>query len=202
MLKLIKIIIIAFILIVIGAGVFLYSARDVEIVSAEIDGISGISLSGLTMEGGLEVYNGGFLPVRLDRVDYNITIEGIDGVIGDGELIGGVIAADETKEFPFEIRLSWVPSVETALQMLEADYTYANVEGVAHIIEMKGLMKIDLPFSAKVNLEGYIEQFIPSIPEVVPEGIVEDVVDVIGDVYDYVADNAGDLIDVVQNMTG
>ena len=176
-------IIILILILAAGAGItwlFALSAKQVEIVSADISTVKDLSLSGLTIEGSVKIYNGGFMPVIVDRITYTVTVQNVKGVVGKGNITGHAILPKESGVFPVSIRLEWVPSIETAIELITSNSTYAEIKGIAHIAELKGFIKLELPFTAKVNLKGYVEQFTPTLPYLVPEGITSEIVDIIG----------------------
>lgn len=209
--KMAKVVIVAAALIIAVAALFIYSAKGVSIRSADVINVSDFSLIGATIYGEIEVYNGGFLPIRVDRITYTARIEDIEGIIGQGEVTGGTVMAGESKVFPFTLKITWIPSLDTALSLLTSDLAYASINGTAHIIELKGLLRVELPFSARANLEGYIVQFIAGTPELIPEGLAGDVMDILEDVlgtvsegaYDgagYIKEGAGYIRDAVEGL--
>jgi len=198
--KLILFIVAAIVIMIAVAGLFAYSARNVEVVSADISTVKDFSFTGVTIEGDIEIYNGGFMPVIVDKITYNVMLEEVDGVIGDGEITGGMVMPHENGTFPIVIRLEWVPSIETAIDLITSDKTYAEVVGIVHIAELKGFIKLELPFTARVNLKGYVDQFLPTLPEVLPGEITSDIIDTVGDVIDVVSENAGGIIDAIGGL--
>ena len=188
------------VIIIAVAGLFAYSAKDVEIVSADISTIKDLSFTGVTIEGEIEVHNGGFLPVIVDMITYSVVMEDIEGVVGEGNITGKTVMPGENEMFPVVIRLEWVPSLETALELITSNSTYAEVAGIVHIAELKGFIKLELPFTARVNLQGYVEQFMPTLPSVIPDGITSDIIEGVGDVIDIVSDNAGDIIGAIEGL--
>ncbi len=200
-----KYLIIAVVIVAAISAMFAYSIRDVKVVDASFNEVKDLSFSGFSLGGNVSVYNGGFLPVRVDRITYNVTLGEVKGVIGEGELIGGTVMAKETKQFHFTADIKWVLSIDTALELLLANKTYADVQGIVHVIEYKGLVKLKIPFSARVNLEGYIEQLVMESPSVEIEGIAGDIAGILGDIAGSVSDEAvrgaGIVIDVIGNMT-
>jgi len=203
--RLAKQIIMAFVIIAALSAMFAHSIRDVKVAGASIDEIKGLSLTGFSLAGKVSVYNGGFLPIRVDRITYNVTLGEVKGAIGKGELIGGTVNAKETKQFQYTIDIRWVPSAGTALELLLANKTYADVTGIVHVIEYKGLVRLNMPFSARVNLEGYIEQFAIGQPSFELEGIIGDVAGIVGgiagDVSEEVKQGAGIVIEKIGNMS-
>lgn len=184
------------------AGLFAYSAKDVEVVSADISTIKDLSFTGVTIEGDIEVYNGGFLPVIVDMITYTVMLENVEGIVGEGNITGGTVMPGENGVFPVVIRLEWIPSLETALELITSEKTFAEVSGIVHIAELKGFIKLELPFTARVNLQGYVEQFMPTFPSIKPGGITSDIIEGVGDVIDIVSENAEGVIDAIGGLIG
>ena len=188
------------------AAMFLYSIRDVKVVGASIDEIKDLSISGFSLGGRVRVYNGGFLPIRVDRITYNVTLGEVKGVLGKGALTGGTVNAKQTKDFVFDVNVEWVPSIDTAIELLLANKTYADVRGIVHVLEYKGLVKLKIPFSARVNLKGYIEHLVMESPSVELDGMMGDVAGIIGDIAEGVSeelkkDAAGFVIEKIGNIS-
>lgn len=194
--KFFRFIIYLIILIVLASVVVFLSAKDVSIVSAGVDSVSEVGITGMTLDGYVEVYNGGFLPAGVENITYTIVIEGIDNLVGEGVLEGGMIKSKATGRFPYSIRIEWVPSIDTALQLIFSNLTYAKIEGVVNIASIK-VVRVALPFSAKVNIEGYIEQFVVGVPEIIPGGIASDVLDIVEEVIGNVTEEAQNIADTI-----
>ena len=197
--KLFKIIFLIVVLAVIAAGFLFYSSKDVSVVSANVTSAEELSITGITLRGYVDVYNGGFLPAGVENITYNVTLENVDGIIGKGFLDGGIIKPKETKRFPVSIRIAWVPSIETALDLLFSDSTFARVEGVVNIASIK-VVRVRLPFSARANIKGYIEQFAIGLPEVIPGGIVYDVIGIVEDIAGNMTGEAKDVADAIEDF--
>ena len=75
------------------------------------------------------------------------------------------------------------------------------MNGTVHLVEM-GLVSIDIPFVAVVNLEGYIEQFIPDSLRVIPEGVAGDVAGILGDIMGAVSEGVKDSAGAVGKIIG
>ncbi len=178
------------------AVVVLSSAKKISVEESAIDSVSELGISGITLNGHLNVKNGGFVPAYVENITYSVKLEDVPGIIGNGAISGGVLKAGESKEFPFSIKLEWVPSIETALSLIHSDKTYALVEGNANIVSLK-YIKLSIPFTARVNLEGYIEQFAVELPP-----IVSDVVDAVEGVISELNITLEDIAGVIEGMIG
>ncbi|MBN2112237.1 hypothetical protein JW707_04010 [Candidatus Woesearchaeota archaeon] len=171
--KVIRLVFYFVVLVAIASVLLFYSAKDVSVVSAGVTSVSELSIDGVTLKGYVDVHNGGFLPAGVKNITYTVELEEMENVIGRGVLEGGIVKPKETGRFPYSIRIEWVPSIQTALDLLLSKHTFAKVEGVVNVASIK-VVRVELPFSAKVNLEGYIEQFVVGSPEFIPEGIASD----------------------------
>jgi hypothetical protein len=184
-----KVLIVSAVILLAFIGLAAYSASQLEVVSAGISGVEGLSLSGVALLGEIEVVNSGFLPARVDRITYEAYLEGVDGLIATGELTGGTLRAGEAKNFPFIVNVEWVPSLETAMDLFFSEKTSAVVNGTVHLVELKGLLSIEIPFSAEASLEGYIEQFVPEAMRIIPEGVAGDVAGIMEGIVDAVSES-------------
>ena len=54
------------------SGLYVYSLSKVEIRAVGVNQLQDISLSGFTLGGDIDVYNGGLLTVSVDHVTYNM----------------------------------------------------------------------------------------------------------------------------------
>lgn len=79
-------------LLVLIIGIFLilyiYSLSKIEVRSVNLDNIGDISMSGFTLNGYVEVYNGGLIPVHIDHVEYDVTLEKTGDILADGNVQG------------------------------------------------------------------------------------------------------------------
>ncbi len=187
------------VLVAVAATLVFASAKKVEVVSAGVDSISDLSLTGAALNGHLEIYNGGFLPVGVENITYTVYIEDIDGIIGEGVLDGGMISPKETEAYPFSIKISWVPTIDTALDLILSNSTFANIEGVVNVASI-GVARVAIPFSARVNMKGYIEQFVVGVPYIIPGDIVSDVIDIVEDVIGNLTDGADAVVGAIEGM--
>ncbi len=81
--------------------------------------------------------------------------------------------------------------------MLLTNSTFAQIDGVVNVASI-GVVRVVLPFSARVNLKGYIEQFVVGVPELIPGGIVSDVLDIVSGVVSNVTEGVGTVKDTIE----
>jgi len=154
-------------------GVYIFSLTQVKLGGLDIDQIQDVDLEGFTLEGDLNVYNGGIVPISISYVEYNVTLEGVE--LAKGEVDGAKVRPKETISFPISSRISWAPTTDAALGLLEPGDTYVLLSGRAHI----GFLSI--PFSKEVNIEGYVRQFVVGkIKGFLGGGLVEGVLGIVG----------------------
>ena len=80
-----------FVALLIYGGLYVYSLSQVRVVNVGIDQLQDIGLSGFTLGGGIEIYNGGIVPVGISHLDYFVTLESNGRELATGRINGGKI---------------------------------------------------------------------------------------------------------------
>ncbi len=171
------------ILLLIG-GIYVYSLSKVEIRSINFNSLEDISMSGFTLNGYVEVYNGGLIPVGIDHVQYDVILEKTGNKLANGYIQGATISPGAVARFPIKNRINWVPTAEMAVDLLNPGDTYIKISGTVYIANLQ-IIEFKIPFQQRINIEQYIRQFITNaIQQVVDTGknIVNDVGKAISDV--------------------
>jgi hypothetical protein len=143
------------------AGLYVYSLSKVEIRDLKFNSMQNVSATGFTLNGYIEIYNGGILPVSMDHINYDIILESSGSVLTSGYIEGKKIPAGKSVMFPTSNYINWIPTAELAAGMFDKNDTYAIVKGTAYIADVK-FTEFKIPFEVRINLEQYIRQFIAS----------------------------------------
>lgn len=171
-------------IILILSGIYIYSLSKIEVRSISFNNIEDISLSGFTLNGYVDVYNGGLVPVEIDHVQYEIILEKTGNRLANGYVQGTTISPGKTVKFPIANRINWVPTAEMATDLLNPGDTYIKVSGNVYVANLQ-FVEFKIPFQQRVNIEQYIRQFVAStVQQVVDTGkkIINEVGKVISDV--------------------
>jgi LEA14-like dessication related protein len=140
-------------------GAYIYSLSEIEVRSVNINRLTGISLSGFSLNGDINLYNGGIVPVKVSHINYDITLEQNGRELTTGYIEGRKIKPKQTAKFPMSNTINWVPSASVALGLITPGQTFAKVDGVVHVADLK-FIEFKVPFSKRVDLEPYIKQFV------------------------------------------
>ena len=150
------------ILVIIGiaySGLYIYSLSKVEIKDVKVNGLEDVSLSGFTLSGNIELYNGGIVPVSFDHIEYAINLESDNHLLGNGYIRGDTLIPGKTTAVPFSNKINWIPAAEVALNLITPGKTYANINGIV-FFKFLGFIDFEKSFTHRVDLEIYIKQFI------------------------------------------
>lgn len=144
-------------LLLILAGLYVYSAYKVSVKDVRVNSLKEISTSGFTLGGEIDLYNGGVLPVRIDHITYTVVLEQGNKTLANGTIEGRNIAAGKIASFPFANKINWVPTLDVAIGLITPGKTYAKVSGTAYM-DLK-ITQVKIPFETRIDLEEYIKQF-------------------------------------------
>lgn len=168
---------------VIYGGLYVYSLYQVEVSDLRVGSIQDISLSGFTLGGELDVYNGGLIGVEISKIDYSLVLDETGDSLASGSVQGGKISAKKTASFSFSNKIDWVPTAELAKNLIKSGKTYATLSGIVYMD--LGIVDIKKPFrEEKIDLEEYVRQFIiAEVEDAIEEaaGAVTDTIEKIGD---------------------
>jgi hypothetical protein len=139
-------------------GLYVYSLSQVRVVSVDVNQLQDIGLSGFTLGGDIEIYNGGLVPLGIDHLDYFVTLENNGRELASGRIDGGKIPPRKTVSYPLSTRISWIPTSQVAWGLITPGATYAKVAGTVYVADLK-IIDFKVPFSTRVNIEQYIRQF-------------------------------------------
>jgi len=152
--------IVSVLLLILGGfgGMYIYSLSKVEIRDIKINELQDISLSGFTLGGYIQLYNGGFLPVIVNHISYEVVLEASGKQLVQGYIDGKKISSKQTANFPFSNKINWVPTSEVAWGLITPGKTYAKISGSVYVADLK-FVEFKIPFEKRVDLEQYIRQF-------------------------------------------
>ena len=148
-------------------GVYLYSLSKVDVKKVNIKKLEDVSLQGFTLSGYVELYNGGFLPVKVDKIHYEVFLEADYRKIAEADIEGEWIMPKNSVKHNFETRIYWKTTAEMIINLIQKGATYAQIKGTAYI----GGLEID--FVKRVDLEEYLKQFISEKAKSVVGKVVE-----------------------------
>ncbi len=149
-------------IIVIFGGLYVYSLSKIEVRSVNFNNIGDIGSSGFTLNGYVEVYNGGLIPVGIDYIQYNVVLEKTRNILVDGHIQGNTISPGATVKFPVTNRINWVPTTEMAMDLLNPGDTYIIVSGNVNVANLQ-IIEFKIPFQQRINIEQYIRQFVTNV---------------------------------------
>lgn len=178
-----KLLILAIGTVLILGGIYIYSLSKIEVRSINFNNLEDASLSGFTLNGYIEVYNGGLIPVGIDHVQYDVILEKTGNMLANGYVQGTTISPGTIVRFPTTNRIDWTPTAEMAVDLLNPGDTYILISGNVYVANLQ-FIEFKLPFQQRVNIEQYIRQFIANaVRQVVDTGkkIINKVGDVISD---------------------
>lgn len=152
-------------------GIYVYSLSKIEVRSINLNNIGDISLSGFTLNGHVDVYNGGLIPVGIDHVQYDVILEKTGDRLASGYIQGTIISPGTTVQLPITNKIDWTPTVEMAVDLLNQGDTYIKVSGNVYVANLQ-IIEFKIPFQQRINIEQYIRQFIVStVQQVVDTGV-------------------------------
>jgi hypothetical protein len=193
--------IISFIVIclLIYGGLYAYSLSKIEVVNVRVDSLQDVSLSGFTLGGEIDVYNGGVLKVSVSQITYSLDIDGSEKQLTSGIIKGAEIPAKDTVSFLFSSRVNWTPTAEIAWNLITPGKTYATLSGTVYAADL-GFIYIKTHFEKKVDLEDYISQFAKNQPEGTAEKVTGAVTDVIEKIGEGLKTVTGNIVRGVGNL--
>ncbi|MBU0536726.1 MAG: hypothetical protein KKE20_07195 [Nanoarchaeota archaeon] len=145
--------------VVLYAGIYIYSLTKIEYTGMENITFSDISMTGMTMNSQLKLYNGGLVRAKIDNITYDINLESTGERIAEGFIDGKTILAGQAEVFPASSRIHWAPSADAALSLLTQEATYILINGTVHVSELE-FTEIGIHFEKQVDIEPYLAQFI------------------------------------------
>ncbi len=172
------------------SGLYVYSLSKVEIRAVGVNQLQDISLSGFTLGGDIDVYNGGLLTVSVDHVTYKVVLESSGKQLASGFIEGKSVPPKETVSFPFSNKINWVPTPEVAWNLITPGKTYAKISGSVSVVDL-GFVEFKLRFEERVDLEQYIGQFAKQKAE----GAVDKVKDTVSKIGEGIKSITGRVID-------
>lgn len=133
-------------------GLYVYSLSKIEIRSVNFK-LQDINSSEFTLGGNIEVYNGGIIPIGIDRITNDVILEADGSQLARGDIQGTMISPGSTISYPIFAKITWVPSEELARSLIIRENIYARVSG-----------KVDkVPFQTRVDIAQYLKQFIEEL---------------------------------------
>jgi len=176
-------------------SLYVYSLSKVKVVNVNVNQLQNISLSGSTLGGGIEIYNGGIVPVGIDHIDYFITLENNGEELASGRIDGKKIPPRSTVNYPVSARISWIPSSQVAWGLITPGATYVKVAGTVYVADL-GIIDFKVPFSTRVNIEQYIRQF----AKTKIQQAAQKVVDTTKNISDSIATVGSKIVDGIKNV--
>jgi LEA14-like dessication related protein len=169
-------------------GLYAYSVSKVEVRDVQVTEVRNVNLSGAEVVGYIELYNGGLISVSVDAIDYRLILEQDMRELAGGSVDGGPIPAGQAVDYPFTVRINWMPSLQLAYQMITAENTYVRLEGEAHMRKI-WFIDVSLPFEYRINMENHLSQPIKAkAAEGLPDGLAEEAGTLIQGVRNYLPD--------------
>jgi LEA14-like dessication related protein len=158
-----KIVLVAVTLVIFCVGLYLwfyaYSASKVEVRDVRFIEAGNISLEGVDVLGAVELYNGGLIPVSVEKIDYKMILEHNEMELARGVINGGVIPAGGSVNYTISTHVSWKPTADLASSLLSGEGTYAKIQGTVYLNKL-WFIDVSLPFEYRMDLGGYVKQFI------------------------------------------
>jgi len=152
--------IIVAVLIALGLYGYLYydSLTKLELRDFYVNDLEDLSLDGFTLEGNINVYNGGVLTVGMDHIEYNVTMESTGALLAQGNIEGKKIQSKEITEFSFLATIEWVPTIDTAVELISAEQVNVIIKGDVYVADIY-FTEIIVPFEHTVDIKPYVMQF-------------------------------------------
>lgn len=151
-------------------GIYVYSLSKVEVRSINFNNLGDISLSGFTLNGYVEVYNGGLIPIGIDHIQYDVILEKTGDRLANGYVQGATISPGKIEQFHITNRINWIPTAEMAVDLLNPGGTYIKISGNVYIVNLQ-IIEFKMPFQQRFDIKQYISQFITNtVQQVVDTG--------------------------------
>jgi len=176
-------------------GLYVYSLSQVRVVNVGINQLQNIGLSGFTLGGDIDIYNGGIVPVGINHLDYFVTLENNGRELASGRIDGGKIPQKRIVSYPVSTRISWVPTSQVALGLITPGATYAKVAGTVYVADLK-VIDFKVPFSTRVNIEQYIRQF----AKAKIQQATQKVIDTTKNIGESIIDTGSKIVEGIKNL--
>lgn len=97
-----------FLFLVLIIGLHIHSSMNIEIKSISLQKVIDADLEGITLEGEIIVSHGGFIPLPLDDVEYELRSLGQDKILARGHVKGKTLSPLSEKNLTFRTKIFWV----------------------------------------------------------------------------------------------
>ncbi len=151
-------VIVAAVFIAVIISLYIHALHNISIEDIQVNDLQDVSLKGFVFGGNIFVHNGGFLPVGIDKIEYNVVLEDSGKELANGIVNGTLVMPQKTASFPFSNSIKWVPTAEIAWNLINRGNTYVKVTGTLTVIDWS-FLEINIPFEKRVDLKPYIIQF-------------------------------------------
>jgi hypothetical protein len=175
------------------SGLYVYSLSKVEVIDVRVNNLQDVGLSGFTLGGEVDVYNGGVLKVDISQITYSLVLDGTGNTLASGLISGDEIPVKETVSFPFSNKINWIPTAELAWNLITPGKTYATLRGTVYVADL-GFIDFKIPFEKKIDLEAYIRQFVKNKVEEAVENVTEAVTDTVEKIGEGIKTITGNII--------
>ena len=145
--------------IVLGVGAIFVIAWIVTFVNVKtsdltVTGVSGVGLSGMTLDATLTVENGGLLPVQIENIPYTVMLDETNATIASGTVDGFTLPAGENKVIPLNIEVTWKTAGITVIELLKKDSIPATIEAKVRVQPIY-VITVPVPVRQQVDLANY-----------------------------------------------
>jgi LEA14-like dessication related protein len=156
---------IAVILISLGIYSWLYidSLNKVELQDFTVTGFEGLSFSGVTLKGNIQVYNGGRFPVDIENITYKVVLNDTNDLLSEGYILGEKIEGKSKANFPISVSISWPTTAKTMLGMLTSKHMYVKVTGSVYV-KYLFFMKSEVKYEQEMDLKSYLPKEVVDSP--------------------------------------
>ena len=159
-----------------------YSFSKIKTGSFELKKIEFISLSKLTFSGKIPVFNEGYLPIKIDKIDYEVKLDSSDEIISKGIIKGNLIRAKEVEEYEIENTMILSNSDSVVFDLLLNEQTNVTLNGIVTIFDY-GFFKLKIPFEKKIDLGEFLLDYVKkNIKSYDENNLVEEVINKIDNV--------------------
>ncbi|MGE0792586.1 MAG: hypothetical protein AB7V77_00215 [Candidatus Woesearchaeota archaeon] len=168
---------------------YIYSLTQVSIQELKIEELNSFNLEGFELKGYLNLYNDGFVDVKINHIDYNLILEATGDILISNKITGQKLPVKKTTTFLIDQFVGWKPTSEFALEILKPGDTYGYIQGIVYVSKNK-YVDIKIPFEEKINLETYIKQFI----KIEVNRIINDVKNTLSETKNNIVEGVNNLI--------